>query len=69
MNKAKIIQVEQIPAEEKAPKLAAEDVDETSQQIEEAAYFIGLNRGRNSHPGDALNDWYEAEKAVKENRE
>ncbi|HEY5037799.1 MAG TPA: DUF2934 domain-containing protein [bacterium] len=67
MNKNKIINTEQIPTEEKAPKLVAEDVDETTQMIEEAAYYIGLNRGRNSNEGDALNDWFEAEKAVKEN--
>lgn len=69
MNKNKTIKTERIPAEEKAPKLVAEDVDETTQQIEEAAYYIGLNRRINSHPGDELNDWYEAEKAVKENLE
>jgi hypothetical protein len=60
---------EHIPAEEKAPKLAAEDADETTQQIEEAAYYIGLNRMNNSQPGDHLNDWYEAEKAVREDLE
>jgi hypothetical protein len=69
MNKSKTIKTERIPAEEKAPQLVAEDVDETTQQIEEAAYYIGLNRGRYSHPGDELTDWYEAEKTVKENLE
>jgi len=67
MNKNKAIKSEHIPAEEKAPKLMAEDVDETTQQIEEAAYYIGLNRVNNSHAGDHLNDWFEAEKKVKEN--
>lgn len=57
----------QNPNEEKAPHLVAEDADETQQQIEEAAYYIGLNRVKNSHAGDHLNDWFEAEKAVKEN--
>jgi hypothetical protein len=61
--------VEEIVPEERTFRLAAEDVDETQQQIEEAAYYIGLNRVNNSHAGDHLNDWYEAEKAVKENLE
>lgn len=68
MNKSKIIKEERIPAEEKSPKLAPEDADETTQMIEEAAYYIGLERGRYSHPGDELNDWFEAEKAVRENQ-
>ncbi len=69
MKKHRTITEERVRAEEKAPKLAAEDADETTQQIEEAAYYIGLNRRNNSHPGDELNDWYEAEKAVKEDLE
>jgi len=68
MNKNKTIKTGRIP-EEKAPKLVAEDADETTQQIEEAAYYVGLNRGRNSHPGDEVTDWLEAEKAVKEDLE
>ncbi|HEY5038196.1 MAG TPA: hypothetical protein VIJ93_03895 [bacterium] len=67
MNKNKAVITERIPVEEKAPKLVAEDVDETQQQIEEAAYYIGLNRVNHSHAGDHLNDWFEAEKAVMEN--
>ncbi|HTC21521.1 MAG TPA: DUF2934 domain-containing protein [bacterium] len=67
MPKNKISETESLPIEEEKIKLVAEDVDETQQQIEEAAYYIGLNRGRNSHPGDELNDWFEAERAVKEN--
>ncbi len=67
MAKNTINVTEQIPAEEKSPRLAAEDADETSQSIQEAAYYIGLNRRSNSHPGDELNDWFEAEKAVKGN--
>jgi hypothetical protein len=66
MAKNKFNYVEQIPAEEKSPRLAAEDADETTQSIEEAAYYIGLNRRNHSHPGDELNDWFQAEKAVKE---
>ena len=69
MNKHNAVKTEVITTEEKVPKLAAEDADETTQQIEEAAYYIGLNRRINSHPGDELNDWYEAERAVKENLE
>ena len=59
---------EKIPAEEASPKLAPEDSDETTQMIEEAAYYIGLERGRGSKPGDELNDWFEAEKAVRDNQ-
>ncbi len=55
--------------EEKAPPLMAEDADETSQMIEEAAYYIGLNRQLNSQAGDSLSDWFEAEKAVKKDLE
>jgi hypothetical protein len=57
---------EKIP-KEKELRLAPEDADETTQQIEEAAYYIGLNRERHSFPGDNLTDWYDAEKAIKEN--
>ena len=68
MKQRKSIATEKIPAEEPSPKLAAEDLDETTQMIEEAAYYIGLDRGRYSQPGDELNDWFEAEKAVRENQ-
>ena len=67
MNKNKNITTEKVP-EEKEPRLVAEDVDETTQEIEEAAYYVGLNRGRNSHPGDEVSDWLEAEKAVREDQ-
>ena len=55
------------PDQEQNSKLDAEDIDESKQSIEEAAYYIGLKRQKHSHPGDELNDWFEAEKAVKEN--
>ncbi|HEY5039478.1 MAG TPA: hypothetical protein VIJ93_10445 [bacterium] len=42
MIKNKIIKTKKIPTEEKASKLVAEDVDETTQMIKEAAYYIGL---------------------------
>ena len=60
-------EIEEKTPEDQTFRLVAEDVDETQQQIEEAAYYIGLNRVNNSHAGDQLNDWFEAEKAVKEN--
>ncbi|HEY5037724.1 MAG TPA: hypothetical protein VIJ93_01475 [bacterium] len=69
MTKPNTIKTEHIPTEERATKLVAEDMDESKQQIEEAAYYIGLNRVNNSHAGDELNDWFEAEKAVRENLE
>ena len=68
MNKIKAIKTEQVP-EEKDPKLVDEDMDETTQQIEEAAYYVGLNRERHSHSGNEVSDWLEAEKAVKEDLE
>jgi hypothetical protein len=40
--------------------------DETTKQIEEAAYFSWLNRGRYAQVGDELNDWIEAEKEVRD---
>ena len=55
------------PDQEENTKLAAEDIDESKQSIEEAAYYIGLERQKHSHPGDDLTDWFEAERAVKEN--
>ncbi len=67
MNKGKSITTEKVPVE-KEPKLVAEDMDESIQEIEEAAYYVGLNRGRNSHPGDEVSDWLEAEKAVREDQ-
>ena len=38
--------------------------EETSKQVEEAAYYSYLNRGRLEQAGDDLTDWLEAEKAV-----
>jgi hypothetical protein len=67
MSKPKTFKEEHIPAGEKAPRLVAEDVDESQQQIEEAAYYIGLSRQSGSKTGDELTDWFEAERAVKEN--
>jgi hypothetical protein len=55
------------PTEGETAKLMREDVDDSKQSIEEAAYYIGMNRERYSHPGDHLNDWFEAEKALQEN--
>ena len=69
MSRNKKAPAEEITPEEQTFRLVAEDVDETQQQIEEAAYYIGLNRVNNSHAGDHLNDWFEAEKAVRENLE
>jgi hypothetical protein len=67
MTKHKIIETESHPIDDELVKLVAEDVDESSQSIQEAAYYIGLKRKQYAHPGDELNDWFEAEKAVKEN--
>jgi hypothetical protein len=67
MTHLKIVKKEIPPPEEKAPKLNPEDTEDTKQQIEEAAYYIGLNRVNNSHAGDELTDWFEAERAVREN--
>jgi hypothetical protein len=61
----KIIE-EEIPNDDENLSLNPEDIDENQQSIEEAAYYIGLNRGRHNHPGDHLSDWLQAEKAVKE---
>ncbi len=68
MRKNRTVNTEYIP-EELAPKLAAEDTDETRQPNEEPAYYIGMNRGRFPHPGDELADWFEAERWVQENTE
>ncbi|GEM_PF-1327462 len=67
MKNQKIITTDSTPAENETPKLIREDVDDSKQSIEEAAYYIGMNRERYSHPGDHLNDWFEAEKAIQEN--
>jgi hypothetical protein len=67
MKHQKIVTADSIPNESESAKLVREDVDESKQSIEEAAYYIGMKRHQYSHPGDALNDWLEAEKAVKEN--
>jgi hypothetical protein len=37
-----------------------------AQVIEEAAYYIGLNRERDSQEGDSLTDWLQAEKEAGE---
>jgi hypothetical protein len=58
---------EDVPVEKETPRLMPEDVDDSSQSIEEAAYYIGMNREKYGHAGDHLNDWYEAEKAVRDN--
>lgn len=67
MKRHKAAETESIPIEDQTLKLVQEDVDESKQSIEEAAYYIGMKRQRYSHNGDALNDWLEAEKAVREN--
>ena len=69
MTHLKIVKKEILPPEEKAPKLNPEDAEDTKQQIEEAAYYIGLNRVNNNHAGDELTDWFEAERAVREDFE
>ena len=58
---------EVVPNDEEWVTMNPEDMDENQQSIEEAAYFIGLNRSQYNHPGDPLSDWLQAEKAVKEN--
>jgi len=45
-----------------APVTTAE---ETSKQVEEAAYYSYLNRGRLEQAGDDLTDWLEAEKNIR----
>ncbi len=67
MTKHKAIETETHPIDEEITKLVAEDADESKQSIEEAAYYLGMQRKQYSHPGDELNDWLEAEKAVKAN--
>jgi len=67
MKRQKIVTTDSTPTENETAKLIREDMDDSKQSIEEAAYYIGMNRKRYSHPGDHLNDWFEAEKAVKEN--
>jgi hypothetical protein len=67
MTHLKIVKKEIPPPEEKIQKLNPEDAEDTKQRIEEAAYYIGLNRVNNSQAGDELNDWFEAERAVQEN--
>jgi hypothetical protein len=57
---------ESVELDEKAPLLVEEDVDESSQMIEEAAYYIGLNRQTNNQEGDSTSDWYSAEKKMRE---
>jgi len=67
MRHQKISTTDSTPGENETAKLIREDVDDSKQSIEEAAYYIGMNRERYSHPGDHLNDWFEAEKAIQEN--
>jgi len=67
MNKHKIIETETHPIDDEIVKLVAEDVDESQQSIQEAAYYIGMKRNQYGHPGNSVNDWLEAERAVKEN--
>jgi hypothetical protein len=40
--------------------------EETTNLIEEAAYYKWLDRGRYAQPGDELNDWIEAEKEFRD---
>ena len=58
-----------LPDEEGTPKLNPETAEDDKQEIEEAAYYIGLNRERNSHVGDEWNDWYNAEKKIRAEKE
>jgi hypothetical protein len=67
MSKRKIIETESHPNDDEPIKLAPEDIDESKQSIEEAAYYIGMKRNQYGHPGNELDDWLEAERAVKEN--
>ena len=54
-------------AKTKTVKIAkSPTMEESRQQIEEAAYYSFLNRGRYAQPGDEINDWMEAEKEIKE---
>jgi hypothetical protein len=62
-------QTDSQPFEKEPAHLSPEDAEESSQSIEEAAYYIGLKRNRDSRAGDSSTDWLEAEKAVKENLE
>jgi hypothetical protein len=66
MAKHKKEPIEITPDDQETGRLNAEDIDETQQSIEEAAYYIGLNRKNYSQPGDHLSDWLEAEKTVHE---
>jgi hypothetical protein len=66
MNQRKQQETEVIPFDpEDNIKLNPEDIDEDKQSIEEAAYYIGMNRQYGSHQGDHLSDWLAAEKAIK----
>ena len=67
MARHKTKDTDNIPFETEIVKLVPEDTDESKQSIEEAAYYIGMNRRQHGHSGDELNDWFQAEKAVKEN--
>jgi hypothetical protein len=61
------VEYEEVPNDDENVRLNPEDIDESQQSIEEAAYYIGLKRKHHNLPGDHLSDWFEAEKAVKEN--
>jgi len=63
MIKHRRIETETRPIDEELTKLVTEDVDESKQSIEEAAYYLGMKRRQHDLPGD----WFEAENAVKEN--
>jgi uncharacterized protein YcgL (UPF0745 family) len=67
MIKHRRIETETRPIDEELTKLVTEDVDESKQSIEEAAYYLGMKRRQHDLPGDELKDWFEAENAVKEN--
>jgi hypothetical protein len=67
MRHEKVITTDSTSAENKMVKLVREDVDESKQSTEEAAYYAGMKRNQYAHPGDELNDWLEAEKAIREN--
>jgi hypothetical protein len=54
------------PVDEKMPILEPEDLDESQQSIEIAAYHVGMERADNDKPKDESSDWAEAEKEAEE---
>lgn len=40
--------------------------EEITKKIEEAAYYTWLDRGRYAQPGNELDDWFEAEKELRD---